>query len=64
MTGTRKKEYAPTGRKDVTVSHREKLITELPTDPELTAAYLIAATENGDPCVYLAAVRTVFQVKE
>jgi hypothetical protein len=63
MTGTRKKGNAPTGRKDVSVSHREKLITELRGDPELTAAYLNAAPEEGDQRVYLAALRTVFQVK-
>jgi hypothetical protein len=60
MTGTRKKGNAPTGRKDVSVSHREKLITELRGDPELTAAYLNAAAEDGDQCVYLAALRTLF----
>lgn len=63
MTGTRKKGNAPTGRKDGTVSHREKLITELRGDPELTAAYLNAAAEDGDQRVYIAALRTVFQLK-
>ena len=53
MARTRKLEHAPTGRKDVTVSHREKLIMELCSDPELTAAYLNAAAEDGDPRVYL-----------
>ena len=56
-------EHAPTGRKDVTVSHGEKLIMELRSDPELTAAYLNAAAEDGDARVYFAALRTVSQVK-
>src|SRR5579872_2916497 len=63
MTGTRTLENAPTGREDVTVSHREKLVTELRDDPELTAAYLNAAAEDGDPRVYLAALGIVSQVK-
>ena len=63
MTRARKLEHAPTGRKDVTVSHRKKLIMELRSDPELTAAYLNAAAEDGDPRVYFAALRTVSQVK-
>ena len=56
-------EHAPTGRKDVTVSHRKKLIMELRSDPELTAAYLNAAAEDCDARVYFAALRTVSQVK-
>ena len=36
---------------------------ELRSDPELTAAYLNAAAEDGDARVYLAALRTVPQVK-
>ena len=63
MARTRKLDLAPTGRKDVTVSHGEKLITELRSDPELTAAYLNAAAEDGDARVYFAAPRTVSQVK-
>ena len=63
MAEEQKLEYAPTGRKDDTVSHRKKLITERRGDPELTEAYLDAAAEYGDPRVYLAALRTVSQVK-
>ena len=45
--------------KALTVSHRERLIEELRADPELAAEYLNAAAEDGDPRVYLAALRTV-----
>jgi DNA-binding phage protein len=51
-----------TGRaraKELSVSHRDRLIEELRAEPELAAQYLRAAAEDGDPRVYLAALRTV-----
>jgi hypothetical protein len=36
MAGARKLDSAPIGQKVVVVSHREKLITELRGDPELS----------------------------
>jgi probable addiction module antidote protein len=50
-------------RKALTVSHRVRLVAELRADPALAAAYLNAAAEDGDPRVYLAAVRTVAEVE-
>jgi len=41
------------------VSHRRRLIEELRSEPKLAAAYLSAAAEDGDPRVYLTALRTV-----
>ena len=63
MARVHKSEKAPTGRKDLTVSHRARLITELRSDPELAAEYLNAAAEDGDARVYLAALRTVAEAK-
>ena len=63
MARVHKSEKAPTGRKDLTVSHRVRLITELRGDPELAAEYLNAAAEDGDARVYLAALRTVAEAK-
>jgi probable addiction module antidote protein len=45
------------------VSHRERLIEELRADPELAAEYLNAAAEDGDPRVYLTALRTVAEAQ-
>jgi DNA-binding phage protein len=45
--------------KELTVSHRERLIAELRVDPKLAAEYLNAAAEDDDARVYLAALRTV-----
>lgn len=59
MARVRKSEKARPARKELTVSHRERLIDELRADPELAAEYLNAAAEDGDPRVYLAALRTV-----
>jgi len=47
----------------LTVSHRERLVAELRVDPELAAEYLNAAAEDGDPRVYLAALRTVAEAQ-
>jgi DNA-binding phage protein len=41
------------------VSHRQRLIEELRAEPKLAAQYLRAAAEDGDPRVYLTALRTV-----
>ena len=63
MARLHKSEKAPTRRKDLTVSHRLRLIAELRGDPELAAEYLNAAAEDGDARVYLAALRTVAEAK-
>lgn len=63
MARVRKSEKAPTGRKELTVSHRARLIAELREDPKLAAEYLNAAAEDADPRVYLAALRTVAEAK-
>jgi len=47
MAGVRKPEKTPAGRKDLTVSHRARLITELRGAPELVAMYFNAAVEDG-----------------
>ena len=59
MAGIRKAKKAPPTRKELTVSHRTRLIAELRGDSELAAEYLNAAAEDSDPRVYLAALRTV-----
>jgi probable addiction module antidote protein len=41
------------------VSHHDRLLAELRGDPELAAEYLNAAAHDGDPRVYLAALRTI-----
>jgi probable addiction module antidote protein len=63
MARVRKSQNARSPRKALTVSHRERLIGELRADPRLAAEYLNAAAEDGDPRVYLAALRTVAEVK-
>jgi probable addiction module antidote protein len=49
--------------KELTVSHRERLIEELRADPALAAEYLNAAAEDDDPRVYLTALRTVAEAQ-
>ena len=63
MARVRKSEKARSTRKELTVSHRERLVDELRSDPALAAAYLSEAAEDGDPRVYLAALRTVAEAK-
>lgn len=63
MARVRKSEKARSTRKELTVSHRERLVAELRSDPALAAAYLSEAAEDGDPRVYLAALRTVAEAK-
>jgi DNA-binding phage protein len=46
-------------RDDLTVSHRERLAEELRASPKLAAAYLVAAADDEDARIYLAALRTV-----
>jgi probable addiction module antidote protein len=49
--------------KELTVSHRERLVAELRAEPKLAADCLNAAAEDGDARVYLAALRTVAEAK-
>jgi probable addiction module antidote protein len=63
MARVRKSQKAQSARKSLTVSHREKLVAELRADPQLAAEYLNAAAEDGDPRVYLAALRTVAEAE-
>ena len=63
MARVRRPEKARAARKSLTVSHREWLVSELRADPKLAAAYLSEAAEDGDPRVYLAALRTVAEAK-
>lgn len=63
MARVRKAEKGRAAVKELTVSHRERLIEELRADPELAAEYLNAAAEDDDPRVYLAALRTVAEAQ-
>jgi hypothetical protein len=46
-------------RDRLTVSHRERLISELRADPKLAIEYLNAAVADSDPRVCVAALGTV-----
>jgi len=63
MARVRKSEKPRSARRALTVSHRERLVAELRADPRLAAEYLNAAAEDGDPGVYLAALRTVAEAE-
>lgn len=63
MARVRKSEKARTARQALTVSHRERLISELRADPKLAAEYLNAAAEDKDRRIYLAALRTVAEAR-
>lgn len=63
MARVRKSQKARSRGKELTVSHRERLIAELRADPKLAAEYLNAAAEDGDARVYLSALRTVAEAK-
>ena len=63
MARVRKSAKGRTQVKGLTVSHRERLIEELRADPELAAEYLNAAADDGDPRVYLTALRTVAEAQ-
>ena len=56
VTKIRKRRTAPA---NLSVSHRNRLIEELRTNPELAAEYLAAAAEDDDTRIYAAATRTV-----
>lgn len=58
-----RKEKGRAAAKELSVSHRERLVEELRADPELAAEYLNAAAEDDDPRVYLAALRTVAEAQ-
>jgi probable addiction module antidote protein len=59
MARIRKQEKGRAATRELSVSHRERLVEELKADPALAAEYLNAAAEDDDPRVYLAALRTV-----
>ena len=63
MARVRKAGKARSSGKELTVSHRERLIGELRADPKLAAEYLNGAAEDGDARVYLAALRIVAEAK-
>lgn len=63
MARVRKPEKGRAAVKELTVSHRERLVGELRADPELAAEYLNAAAEDDDPRVYLVALRTVAEAQ-
>jgi probable addiction module antidote protein len=63
MARVHKSEKARSRAKRLTVSHRERLVSELRADSKLAAEYLNAAAEEKDRRVYLAALRTVAEAK-
>ena len=63
MARAHKSAKAKASVKELTVSHRERLIEELRADPDLAAEYLNAAAEDSDPRVYLSALRTVAEAQ-
>ena len=63
MARVRKAAKGRASVKELTVSHRERLIEELRADPDLAAEYLNAAAEDSDPRVYLSALRTVAEAQ-
>ena len=63
MARVRRTKETRTTRADLTVSHRARLIDELRAEPELAAEYLNAAAADGDPRVYLAALRSVAEAQ-
>ena len=63
MARIRKPEKKRSAAKALSVSHRERLVEELRADPALAAEYLNAAAEDGDPRVYLTALRTVAEAQ-
>ena len=63
MARVRKAEKARTAHKALTVSHRERLVSELRADPLLAAEYLNAAAEDKDRRIYLSALRTIAEAR-
>jgi len=59
MARVRKARSAGAARPGLSVSHRERLVSELRADPKLAVAYINAAADEDDRRVYLAALRTV-----
>lgn len=63
MARIRKPQKRHAAARELSVSHRERLVEELRADPALAAEYLNAAAEDDDPRVYLAALRTVAEAQ-
>ena len=63
MARVRKSKKTSPARKGLTVSHRERLTTELRADSKLAAEYLNAAAEDKDRRIYLTALRTVAEAR-
>ena len=63
MARIRKPEKGRVAARELSVLHRERLVEELRADPALAAEYLNAAAEDGDPRVYLTALRTVAEAQ-
>jgi len=63
MARIRKPEKGRAAARELSVSHRERLVEELRADPALAAEYLNAAAEDDDPRVYLTALRTVAEAQ-
>lgn len=63
MARIRKLEKGRAAAKELTVSHRDRLVEELRADLELAAEYLNAAADDDDPRVYLSALRTVAEAQ-
>jgi probable addiction module antidote protein len=63
MDRVQRSEGVRLSRKALTVRHRDRLIEELRTDPELAAEYINAVADDDDPRVYLAALKTVAEAQ-
>jgi probable addiction module antidote protein len=63
MARIRKPEKKRAAAKELSVSHRERLVEELRADRALAAEFLNASAEDDDPRVYLAALRTVAEAQ-
>jgi probable addiction module antidote protein len=63
MARIRKPEKGRAAARELSVSHRERLVEELRADPALAAEYLNAAAQDDDPRVYLSALRTVAEAQ-
>jgi probable addiction module antidote protein len=63
MASVRRSAKSASVTQRASVSHRDRLIGELRSDPGLAAEYLNAAAEDEDPRVYLAALRTVAEAR-
>jgi len=63
MERVRKPAKSGSSKKPLTVSHRARVVGELRADPKLAIQYLNAAAEEGDPRIYLTALRTVAEAQ-